>query len=261
MSRRNQANVDVVRTFMTKVFNQKDLALLDSTVGETYVQHNPMGADGKDGLRKMLQYTAPNVEIVRAMSEGDLVVLHNRSTGWGDGKTYVSFDVFRVVDGRIVEHWDVMQAVEEKTASGHTQTDGPTALGATEHAVDSRAVVQGFLDDCVYGHHWENLGRHISADSYVQHNPGIADGLSGFGAAMKKMAEQRVTMAFEKTHRMVADGDFVFVHSSGEYGGKKVAFADLMRVDGGRIVEHWDAIQPVGAPNPSGHDMFTQVTK
>jgi predicted SnoaL-like aldol condensation-catalyzing enzyme len=258
---RNQANIDVVRTFMSRVFNEKDLTLLDSTVGETYVQHNPMGADGKDGLRAMLQYTAPKIEIVRALSEGDLVVLHNRSTGWGDGKSYVSFDVFRVLGGRIVEHWDVMQGVEDKTVSGHTQTDGPTDVGPVDRADASRAVVQAFLDECVYGHRWDNVAQHISADSYVQHNPGVADGLAGFGAAMKQMAEQGVTMAFEKTYRVVADGEFVFVHSSGEYGGKKVAFADLMRVEGGKIVEHWDAIQPVGAPSPGGHDMFTQVTQ
>lgn len=258
---RNQANIDLVRTFMSKVFNEKNLTFLDSTVGETYVQHNPMGADGKDGLRSMLQYTAPKIEVVRALSEDDLVVLHNRSSGWGDGKSYVSFDVFRVVDGRIIEHWDVMQAALEKTVSGHTQIDGPSDPGSSAHTAASRAVVQGFLDDCVYGHHWDNAGRHISVHSYVQHNPGIADGLAGLGAAMKQMAEQGITMAFEKTYRIVADGDFVFVHSSGEYGGKRVAFADLMRVDGGRIVEHWDAIQPVGAPSPGGHDMFTQVTK
>jgi predicted SnoaL-like aldol condensation-catalyzing enzyme len=104
---RNPANIDVVRTFMTKVFNEKELGFLDTTVGEAYVQHNPRGADGKDGLRAMLQYASPKIEIVRAMSEGDLVVLHNRSAGWGDGASYVSFDVFRVLEGRIVEHWDV----------------------------------------------------------------------------------------------------------------------------------------------------------
>ena len=154
-----------------------------------------------------------------------------------------------------------MQEVVDKTASGHTQSDGPTDPGPAEQAFASHAVVKSFLDDCVYGHHWENLGLYVSAERYDQHNPGVGDGIAGFGAAMKTMAEQGVTMAFDKTHRIVTDGSFVFVHSSGTFGGKNVAFADLMRVDGGKIVEHWDAIQSTGATNHSGHDMFKQVTQ
>lgn len=83
---RNAANIELARTLMLKVFNEKDFSLLDRVVGDTFVQHNPMGADGKVGLREMLKYVSPKIEVVRGLSEGDLVVLHNRSTGWGDGK-------------------------------------------------------------------------------------------------------------------------------------------------------------------------------
>jgi predicted SnoaL-like aldol condensation-catalyzing enzyme len=62
---------------------------------------------------------------------------------------------------------------------------------------------------------------------------------------------------------VLAEGNFVFVHSSGEFGGKKVVFADLMRVENGKIVEHWDAIQDdvPATKTKSGHDMYSQVSK
>ena len=72
-----------------------------------------------------------------------------------------------------------------------------------------------------------------------------------------------MTMKFEKTYRVIAQGNFDFVHSQGEMGGKKVAFADLMRVENGKIVEHWDVIQDAvpAEKTKSGHDMFLQVSK
>lgn len=255
------ASIALVRRSMLEGFNQKSAAALDSTISDTYVQHNPGGSDGRKGLDAMLQYVSPQIEIVRSIAEGDFVVNHHRSTGWGDGKSYVSFDIFRVKDGKVVEHWDVMQELVSKTVSGRTQTDGPTEVMDSALTLANKAVVQAFLDDCAYGNNWQNLPKYFSAERYDQHNPSVPDGLTGFTEAMKHLAAQGLTMRFDKTYRVVAQGNFVFVHSRGEFAGKSVAFADLMRVEGGKIVEHWDAIQPIGPANKSGHDLFEQVTR
>ena len=254
-------NKKIAAGFIYEALNKKDPAAMDRLVGEVYIQHNPMVGDGKEALNGLLQHITPNVEIVRSIAEGDLVVQHNKSTGWGDGKTYVSFDVFRMKDNKIVEHWDVMQEMAAKTVSGRTQVDGPVAIKDMDKTEANKKVVQGFLDDVVYGHNWNNIAQYISPETYAQHNPAVGDGLSGFGEFMASLAKNNVTMAFEKTYRLVAEGDFVFVHSKGEFGGKKVAFADLFRLENGKIVEHWDVIQEIPAQTASGHDMFEQVSQ
>jgi len=255
-----ESNKAIVEKFITKVFNQKDAAAVDETVGDVYIQHNPGTEDGKEALRGMLQYVSPQIKTARSLQMGEFVLQHNQSTGWGDDKTYVTFDLFRIKDSKIVEHWDIMQEMVEKTASGRTQIDGPTEIQNIEETEANKKVVQAFLDDCVYGHNWQNIANYISAETYHQHNPSVPDGLDGFNESMKQMAAHGMTMAFEKTYRLIAEGNFVFVHSSGEFGGKKVAFGDLMRLENGKIVEHWDAIQETPATSKNGHDMFAQVT-
>ena len=87
-------------------------------VGAEYIQHNPDVTDGKQGfldyfLRMQAEYPGKHVRVVRAVAEGDLVVLHCHQT-WPGGHDYAGIDVFRFdADGKIVEHWDVLQVVPE----------------------------------------------------------------------------------------------------------------------------------------------------
>lgn len=80
--------------------------------------------------------------------------------------------------------------------------------------------------------------------------------LDGFGKAMAELAKKGLSMDFKKTHRVIAAGNFVFVHAEGTYAGKHVAFADLMRLENGKIVEHWDSIQEIPDKTASGLGMF-----
>ena len=85
-------------------------------VGDEYVQHNPLVADGKQGfltyfLTMQAEYPGKHMRVVRAVAEADLVVLHCHQT-WPGGPDYASMDIFRFdADGKIVEHWDVLQVV------------------------------------------------------------------------------------------------------------------------------------------------------
>ena len=117
---------------------------------------------------------------------------------------------------------------------------------------ENRALVTQFIDTVLIGGDVGTVTDFISSDSYIQHNPNIADGLDGLGTALAASAEQGVEMIYTKTHLVVAEGNFVFNTSAGTFGGEPTAFFDLFRVDGGKIVEHWDVIAPI--PTEFAHD-------
>jgi predicted SnoaL-like aldol condensation-catalyzing enzyme len=93
-------------------------------VGDEYIQHNPLVKDGKDGFieyfdKMTRDYPDKEIEFVRAVAEGDLVVLHTHQT-WPGGDEYVTMDFFRFDDnGKIVEHWDAIQLIPAETKSGN----------------------------------------------------------------------------------------------------------------------------------------------
>ena len=87
--------------------------------------------------------------------------------------------------------------------------------------------------------------KELLADGYIQHNISIADGLSGLGSALAALAEQGIQMIYNKTHFVLADGDYVLAISEGTFGGVATSFYDLFRVENGKIAEHWDVMETI----------------
>lgn len=241
----------VLDTF-TALFEDFDADAAEAQLDPDYIQHNPgvpTGARPVLGFLPALKSSGLEVETHRVLAEGDLVVLHStydNAQAFG-AKRLVGFDVFRVEDGRVAEHWDNLTPVTEPNPSGHTQTDGPTEITDTDKTAENKALVSGFVDTVLRDGGAERITDFISTETYIQHNTDIADGLDGLGTALAAMAEQGVTMEYEETHLVVAEGDFVFTASSGTLGGEPTAFFDLFRVEDGRIVEHWDVIATIPA--------------
>lgn len=177
-------------------------------------------------------------ETVRVLADGDLVALHGIYHG---EQPLVAFDLFRVEDGRIAEHWVASTPVVTDTASGRSQTDGQTEPAPGADTETSRKIVAEFAQRVLQDADYSVLTDYISTETYLQHNPEAADGLAGFGAAAAKWAEQGKNLVYQKIHRVVADGDLVLLQSEGEFG-EPVAYWDLFRVQDGKIVEHWDVI-------------------
>lgn len=133
--------------------------------------------------------------------------------------------------------------------------DGPTDVMTPTQTEDSRTLVEEFVDAVLIGGAYDRLPEFISTETYIQHNPQIADGLEGLGAAVEALAAQGVTMVYNARHRTVAEGEFVLVQSDGELG-RPVVYYDLFRVEAGKIVEHWDVLQDIPSEVPHDNGLF-----
>ena len=120
-----EENIRIATEFYDLLLNQKDWERGSAMIGNRYVQHNLNAPDGIEGIKAHIEMLARDYpqnrgEIKRAFSRGDLVALHihNRRSPDVRGNTVV--DMFRIEDGKVVEHWDVVQAIPERAQNDNT---------------------------------------------------------------------------------------------------------------------------------------------
>lgn len=228
-------------------FTSGDLEKAKGLLAPEYKQHNLAFGTGADAFVEAVSglQQAPvktTVNNIRAFEDGEYVFLQTVYNFAGAGEQ-VAFDIFHFnTNGEIDEHWDNIQDVAPPNPSGHTQIDGTTEKKNVDKE-ETRKIVEGFVGDVLRGENPDKMASYYDVDKYIQHNISIADGLSGLGAAIEAMAKKGITMVYDKTHFVLADGDYALAASSGSFGGKATTYYDLFRVENGFIAEHWDVME------------------
>lgn len=124
-ARQMEENKKVVMEFYELAINQKNFEAASKFLGSRYVQHNPNAADGPEGLKAYIallrdKFPDAHSETKRLFVDGDYVIQHVHSVPAPGSRGNAIINIFKLEDGKIVEHWDVIQAVPEKAANSNT---------------------------------------------------------------------------------------------------------------------------------------------
>jgi predicted SnoaL-like aldol condensation-catalyzing enzyme len=117
-----EANKKAASEFYDLIINKKDYESASQYIGKRYKQHNPLVGDGPEGLKTFVEFLKTNFpearsEIKRVIAEGDYVVLHVHSIRSPNTRGRAIIEIFRLEDGKIDEHWDVIQEIPETSAN------------------------------------------------------------------------------------------------------------------------------------------------
>jgi NADPH:quinone reductase-like Zn-dependent oxidoreductase/predicted SnoaL-like aldol condensation-catalyzing enzyme len=260
------SKAQLAQQLLQDLFTRGDTAIVDRLVRPDYIQHNTQAPDGADGLKYFTaalrqQFPQAVIEPRRVITDGDLVLLHSRVVFVPGTPGLAVFDIFRFQDGKIAEHWDVLQEVPATTASGNDmfatlsepRTDAPGQRWFTAY---HKELVTAFVDQLLVRKDLTAIDTYVDTD-YHEHNPNIPDGAAGLKAGLGFYFEQFPQLSVTPK-RVIAQGDLVAVHSHyvDTPGDRGRAVIDLFRVRDAKIVEHWNAEQAVPETAANTNTMF-----
>ena len=247
-------NKELVRAFYQQVIGNRDTSLAQQIIAKDYIQHNPRIKTGLSGVLEAIEYlTQFPIEkpveppIKRIICDEEFVAVHLQ-VEFG-GRKQVVMDIFRIEGGKLKEHWDAIQAFESNTKHGNSMMDGAVEIADPERTEDNKLQVKRFVDSVLIQQQWELLEAFVNPH-LIQHHPSIAPGARGLKHFLLKSEEWKL----EKCHRIVGEGNFVCVQSTGLIKGTKHVMYDLYRLEDGKIIEQWNVSQeiPEQMPHPNG---------
>lgn len=230
------SNKQKVLLFYKLIVGQRKSELIPEFVLEDYKQHNPMVKQGRAGLTEMINYlktlplppTPVQSPIVRAIQEGDFVVTHLDLVFMGQRKIVI--DLFKLKDGMLAEHWDVMQDMPDQSGQLITATNGTSQVDENASANHSKQVVKQFYEAIISKHD----GEHFVKAGYVEHDLAVIG--SGKDLVQYLTDDSRKEI---RIHKVIAEGNFVVVQSEYKKEDKVFALYEIFKVEKDQIAERW----------------------
>jgi predicted SnoaL-like aldol condensation-catalyzing enzyme len=221
--------------------------------GARYTQHSTGVKDGPEGF---IEFFEPfiqrnpkrDIQIIRGLVDGPYVFLQVYQSLNEGAAQWVTTDFFDTDDDdKIIEHWDVISEYVDSTPSGHTSIDGPTEITDLNKTEENKELVRNLIQDgLMRGGNPANLPKYISEKQYIQHNKEVPDGLEHF---LKLASMPERPLNYEEIVLLVGQGNFVAslcrANWNDGHTNQDYAQVDIFRIENGKVVEHWDNVEPV----------------
>lgn len=235
-------NKQRILSFYKLIVGQRKVELIPEFICEDYIQHNPTVKQGRAGIIEMINYlkTLPpppvgaKSPIIRAIQEGDLVVTHLDITFMG--KRMAVIDLFKLKDGMLAEHWDVIQEMPDQMGMAITATNGTAEINESASAIKSKEIVERFYKAVIQKVPVINLVK----PDYIEHDATVIESGKSLDAYWSDDNSRQI-----KIHRIIGEGNFVVVQSEFKRADKAFVFYEIFRVEQEKIAEHWSVRQAI----------------
>lgn len=228
--------------------------------GDRYTQHSTGVKDGKEGFIEFFgEFVQRNpirdIQLVRSITDGQYVFVHAYQNINNGEAQWVTTDFFDTdANDKIIEHWDVISAYSPTNPSGRSSVDGETEIKDRHKTEENKQLVKDLLHNALMkGGDPNRIDEYISAEQYIQHNKDVPDGLTHFKALAT--APNR-PLNYEEIVLCVGEGNFVATLSKANWNdgnlNQDYAQVDIFRIENGKIVEHWDNVEPVPEKDVNG---------
>ncbi len=216
--------------------------------GERYTQHSTGVKDGADGFIEFFngfieRTTDRDIRVIRIIEDGRFVFAHVYQDIDNGSAKWVTTDLFDTDENdKIIEHWDVIAAYKEpgEAVSGNDMILGDFELKDPDKTEKNKALIRSFLVDIFQNGNHDKVGNYISSEKYIQHNPAIPNGIE---AIKQFLANQ--DFIYDFVFNVIGQGDHVVSYSKATFDGQELAVFDIFRIENGKIVEHWDNMEPI----------------
>jgi predicted SnoaL-like aldol condensation-catalyzing enzyme len=252
------ANKRLVYDMWRTLIEARDTDAAAEYIAEGYIQHNPNADTGRAGvLAFFASLGAPlpvqervQTKLVAIVAERNYVALVQVDE-YDQPREYTTtwFDLFRIEDGRIAEHWDHGRLPPDGTPRGYVppaeNPDQQAALLSPDpQLADNKALIHEMWRTLLDAQQVEEAPRFL-AEGYVQHNPQANTGLQGFLTFFRQFAQpQPVQPNLAGFIEMIAEDDLVVLATVRPYDDAAAPYTttwfDMFRVNDERLVEHWD---------------------
>ena len=248
-------NIAIIKAFYEEVFNAhiNDRTVIDRFMRDDYIQHGDIIPDGKDAFIDMTDHffqLLPRMEIKKVFAnDRDEVAVFFKCICEKNGSVNKVVDIFRLKDGKLAEHWDVVEHDVDKIVlkSGRDlfSTDASSTPSPTDELQNENIARVVAFNEKIFNAH-NNAHAVLDAymrDDYMQHNPTAGDAKQGFIDFTNFFFTLDPRMVISKTFAN-EDGEVaVFFKCLCQANGMVNKVCDIYRLKDGKLAEHWDVVE------------------
>ncbi|MDF1563608.1 MAG: hypothetical protein P1V51_11225 [Deltaproteobacteria bacterium] len=245
---------EALRLVLEEGLGQARPEVVAALLGETYTEHDPGLPDGPAGILGHVAGLATHppgarssLRVLRTLDDPPYVAAHSEESLPG-GERAARFDVFRLREGKLVEHWSARMLERDppdEAAGRRGLLEGPVEVRDREQSVENRLRIQRFVDEVLIER--REVVAHFVSDELIQHDPRLDDGPAAWARDL-----DLGPLVHTRLERVIGEGDLVLTQCHGTLEGTAVVIYDLFRLEAGLVVEHWNVWEAV--PGQPAHE-------